>query len=116
MVTTTLESLGASILYGMAGGAAYGLVYFAKNRETTTTNKETFKLRKFGATVLFGALVGAINAATGQPITYESIQVTIGANSGVVMLLQSLLQAAYRWTNNRYGWFSGAQGDAPQQP
>lgn len=114
MVTIELGSLATSIGYGMAGGAAYGLVYFAKNREATRTNKETFKFKKFVATVLFGAVVGVINAALGRPIRYETIAVTIGANTGVVMFLQSLLQAAYRWINNRTG-LSGGPGDSPQQ-
>lgn len=103
MVTIGVSSLLVALLQGAIGGAAYGFLTYAKNREKQQTDKEQFDPRKLGATVILGAGIGITNALAGNPLTLETVSMTIAAHSGAVVLIENFLKWVGRWYKNRRG-------------
>ena len=86
-IGTILISIFAAVVYSMS-------MYVKKclNPE----NPQSFDALKFLATVIVGAIVGAVMAISEIPITEESFEKQFMAYMGLVALVENLLKIAYR--------------------
>lgn len=84
-----------SILLAMAMAAMYSALFYLKKR-LKTGESEDFNERKFIATVLVGAGVGAMLALGGVNVTDEAMYEALPQYVGMIALVEALLKSAYR--------------------
>lgn len=87
----TLVSVGGA----MAMAAVYSALFFVKKRMKSDTD-EPFDKKKFLATVLVGAVVGAGMALSGAPVTQATIMTMLPQYVGAIALAEALVKAVFR--------------------
>lgn len=93
--TAVILTLLQSALVGAGTGMVYSIIFFAKKR-MRKDNPEDFDRRRFMATVLVGAVVGAGYTLLGLPVTREAIVNTLAMYGGTIMLAEAVLKFVWR--------------------
>jgi len=76
--------------------AVIAAVIFASAGYLKSSSTEDFDATKFSATVLVGAIVGAIMYLTGSPVTEASVIEQLAAYAGIVAVVENVLKAFLR--------------------
>jgi hypothetical protein len=95
MVSEQLVTIGSS----MASAAVYSMVFYAKKR--LSKDKQKLDIKKFLATVIVGAGVGAAFATQGVPINQASVGEKLAMYAGTVAIIESLLKSVFRILSNK---------------
>jgi len=80
-----------TILIAIVAAAIFASAGYLKSSGT-----EDFDATKFSATVLVGAIVGAIMYLTGSPVTEASVIEQLAAYAGIVAVVENVLKAFLR--------------------
>lgn len=77
------------IIYGILGGALYGVSGYLKSGEK-------FDWKKLARTIILAALVGVTNALLGLPITEDAVLIALSA--GEVAIIENFLKALIKFS------------------
>lgn len=77
----------------------YSMILFAK-KNIDSGNPQAFEPIKFASTVLLGLLLGVASLWLNLPITQAGIEAAFLTYGGALILIESILKAAYRWYQN----------------
>lgn len=86
-------TIATSIALGIGAGLLYGLLWFAAKHQK---NGEELNHRKLLGTLILSGAIGAGLAATGQPVTQETVVEAIAANLAALTLLEAMLKPLFR--------------------
>ena len=76
--------------------AILAAIIFAASGYLKSVGTEDFDTPKFAATVLVGAVVGAIMYASGLPVTEAGVLEQLAAYAGIVVVVENILKAILR--------------------
>lgn len=88
MIETVMLAIMSAIIYA-------GSQYMKKHYNPE--HPESFELTKFGATVVVGALIGALAGMSGVMPTELGIAEQLMFYSGTVAIVENILRTAYRY-------------------
>lgn len=95
----TTETLAIGVVEGIVAASIYATLFYAKKR--TDSGLEVFNARKFAATLIVGALVGAGLWWYGLDVTEQKVETVLAMNVGTVALVEAVLKWADR-TGRRF--------------
>ncbi|MCW3128560.1 MAG: hypothetical protein N2V75_00415 [Methanophagales archaeon] len=76
--------------------AVLAAVIFAASGYLKSVGTENFDLEKFIATILVGAVVGAVMYASGSPVTESNVAAQLAMYAGVIAVVENVLKAFLR--------------------
>ena len=84
-----------SLLIAIFSAVVYSLSMFVK-KHLNSENPQSFDTAKLLATVIWGAIVGAVLQMSGVPISEQSVEQQFVAYAGLIAITENAVKAAIR--------------------